>query len=351
MIACSTKVSKEPFFDLTLLSVYRSALMGFSILLVIFYHFCNQGGSSFADKCFRFLFSQGYVGVDIFFVVSGLGLTYSLMNDDNLKRYYLKRWIRIFPFFIFITLVECWIIRGEPIELALLRSTTIGYWCGLPYIDWYIPALVGVYAVFPLIYLGVIRPRRLRLLLVGGFFVFLVSIFVAAFDTKYVDWKHFAMIYRIPDFFMGCVIAVAIKDGYKEKNVRTYVLISTIMAVLIVCVGKCANLHYSVWLANMCLTPLYLCILCFLFRKIDKSIKLNFLVTRPLAFLGLFTLEMYRISSSLERYLTDELCPNYHILFVFLYFVLCIFLSYIAYCVFKVANGFLYRKLSIFINK
>lgn len=130
------------WLNLEWLSEYRSQLMGFAIFIIVLYHFFNRGGTTMVDKVFRGLFSQGYVGVDIFMVVSGLGLTYSCLKKFDLKDYYLKRWVRIFPFFTFITLVECWLIRGESFGLALLRSTTLGYWFGFSYIDWYIPALV-----------------------------------------------------------------------------------------------------------------------------------------------------------------------------------------------------------------
>ena len=71
--------------DLTLISKYRTQLMGFSILIIVFYHFFGIGGSSFIDIAFRKLFSQGYVGVDFFMFSSGLGLVYSISKTENLK--------------------------------------------------------------------------------------------------------------------------------------------------------------------------------------------------------------------------------------------------------------------------
>ena len=92
--------------ELSWLSEYRGLLMGFAILIIVIYHFCNKGGTTLIDKGIRALFSQGYVGVDIFMVVSGLGLTYSCLKRFNLKEYYIKRWVRIFPFFTFITKIK-----------------------------------------------------------------------------------------------------------------------------------------------------------------------------------------------------------------------------------------------------
>lgn len=324
------------------LSTYRTALMGFAILIIVLYHFSGRGGINIVDKVLRLVFSQGYIGVDIFMVVSGLGLTFSLLKNENLREYYIKRWVRIFPFFTFITLIECWIIRGESFGLALLRSTTLGYWFGFPYIDWYIPALVGLYVIFPLIFHCIVKPRRFRLALGIGIICFVAGVVIDVYGL--MDWKHMAFVYRIPDFLMGIMGAVAIKDGYKEKVVIRYILISSLLGVTIFLSGIGGN--HNLWFTNLCLTPLYLSLLCLVFKKLSTVILGKHLVA-PFAFLGLFSLELYRISSSFERLLTNDVCSEYHYLFVLIYTTASIALSYLAYIVFKRINAWL---LNILLN-
>ena len=322
------------------LSTYRTALMGFAILIIVFYHFSGRGGTNIVDKVLRIAFSQGYVGVDIFMVVSGLGLTFSLLKNENLREYYIKRWVRIFPFFTFITLIECCIIRGESFGLALLRSTTLGYWFRFPYIDWYIPALVGLYAVFPLIFHRIVKPRRYWLALGIGIICFVAGVIIDVYIL--MDWKHMAFVYRIPDFLMGCMIAVAIKDGYTEKVVIRYIIISTLLGVTVFLLRIGGN--HILWFTNLCLTPLYLILLCKVFKKLS-SVNWGEHLVVPFAFVGLFSLELYRISSSFERLLTNEACPEYHYLFVLLYAIASIALSYLAYIIFKRINAWLLNKL------
>lgn len=314
--------------------------MGFAILIIVFYHFCNCGGTTTIDKALRGLFSQGYVGVDIFMVVSGLGLTYSLLKNGNLREYYIKRWVRIFPFFTFITLVECWLIRGESFGLALLRSTTLGYWFDFPYIDWYIPALVGLYVIFPVIFHVVVKPRRYWLALDVGIVCFVAGILIAEYD--WMDWKHMAFVYRIPDFLMGCMVSVTINDGYNEKVAIRYVIISMLLGIAVF-LSRIGGSH-NLWFMNLCLTPLYLCVLCWIFRKLTFFNRGENLVA-PFSFVGLFSLELYRISSSFERLLTNEVCAKYHYVFVFLYVITSIVLSYLAYLMFKCINAWLLNKL------
>lgn len=315
--------------------------MGFAIFIIVLYHFFGRGGTTLIDKVFRGLFSQGYVGVDFFMVVSGLGLTYSCLKNFNIREYYTKRWVRIFPIFTFVTLIECWIIRGESFWLALLRSTTLGYWFGFPYIDWYIPALVGIYVVFPLIFKWVVEPRKYWLALGMGLAFFVAGVIISYMDA--LDWKHLAMVYRIPDFLLGCMAAVAIKDGCDKKVVGRYIAVSALVGVACFALTIGGNSHY-LWFTNLGLTPLYLLVLCWTFNKL-KNINWGKKMIWPFSWMGLFTLEWYRISSSFERLLTNEACPQHHLLFVLLWFAVSLVLSYLTYLVFKRINDFLYRKL------
>lgn len=316
--------------------------MGFAIIIIVFYHFFNCGGDTTIDKVLRNIFAHGYTGVDIFMVVSGLGLTFSMSKSENLKEYYLKRWVRIFPFFTFITLIECWIISGESFGLALLRSTTIGYWTGVPYIDWYVPAIVGLYVAYPLLYFYVVKPQKYKLALFASLAFFILSVILCFVPV--VGWKHFALLYRLPDFIMGSMMGIAIKSGYRPEYVKRLVVSSAIIGgIMIVALN---GTEHRFWLVNLCFTPTYLYLLCHIFNWLaENKTKVLRYIPVVFAFFGVFTLEMYRVTSSFERLLTDETCPEYHSLYVLLYFVLSAILAYLCSVMFKYINDNLYRKL------
>lgn len=63
------------------LSVYRSSLMGVGTLLVIFGH--SAGNGVIMPAWMEALCGLSSVGVDIFLLVSGLGLWYSLRKIEN----------------------------------------------------------------------------------------------------------------------------------------------------------------------------------------------------------------------------------------------------------------------------
>ena len=174
-----------------------------------------------------------------------------------------------------------------------------------------------------------------------------ILIFVASIVLNYLpllDWKHYALLYRIPDFVMGSMMGIAIKKDYQPATVKRFVLISTLAGIVLLAVTRGYN--HGVWLFNLCLTPLYLYMLCHLFDALSSSMNKVFRkLPQILAFFGTFTLELYRVSSSFERLLTSEVCPHYHSLFVLLYFILSAILAYICSILFKYINDYLYRKL------
>lgn len=334
---------RHEWLNLQWLSEYRNLLMGFAILIIVPYHFTERGGSTIFDRILFDLFSQGYVGVDIFMVVSGLGLTYSCLNKYDLKDYYIKRWVRVFPFYIFITLIEYWCIKGESFRWAMLRATTLGYWFGFSYADWFIPALVGLYMIFPLIFKTIVEPKRYWTALSIGFLCLAASILIANNElTEWDYWEHLAFVYRIPDFLTGCMAATAINHGYDKRVVLRFVLISGTLGImfLIFKIGK----EYYLWFTNLGLTPFYLLVLCWFFNKL-KKFYLGKIILSAIGFTGLITLELYRISSSFERLLTNEACPNFHAFYVFLWLFVSIILSYIAHLIFKRINKILLHKL------
>lgn len=98
---------------LHLLQVYR----GVAALLVLVYH---TGYTQSQDKLGYTLggelLSFGYSGVDFFFVLSGFIIFYTqyayLGQPDALKSYYLKRFVRVFPFY--------WVINTVLVALFLI---------------------------------------------------------------------------------------------------------------------------------------------------------------------------------------------------------------------------------------
>ena len=104
----------------TKLLPHIQVLRAFSVILVFLYHLKID------------FFSKGYIGVDIFFVISGYLIT-SILNvnfNDNtfsFKEFFLRRFLRIVPvyiFVIFLTLLISYFVL-IPNQLIDLSKSTI----------------------------------------------------------------------------------------------------------------------------------------------------------------------------------------------------------------------------------
>lgn len=79
------------------ISENRVLLMALAIIFVVIYHFkCWIGGFPWY---IGIIIKYGYIGVDIFFFLSGFGLTYSFQKN-NIKTFYKNRLKKILPCYI-----------------------------------------------------------------------------------------------------------------------------------------------------------------------------------------------------------------------------------------------------------
>lgn len=160
--------------------------MGLSMIMVIITHMPMP-----FEYIIPYFTSNCEIGVDIFLLLSGMGLALSVRDGINIKTFYLKRVIRIFPLYIVICLLDS-IIYEKDIIVFLLMSSTIGYWlgCGL---EWYIPFIVVLYVFFPLLWLLLKRDNTFLFL---AFSLFFLSLLLPPND-------YYIMIFRVPIFIYG----------------------------------------------------------------------------------------------------------------------------------------------------
>lgn len=135
--------------SLSLISKYRTELMGVAMLLVFFSHIPTP----ISNPVWNYCQWNGHFGVDMFVLLSGMGLYYSFQKDNNIKHFYTKRLIRILPFYCFINvlyLLTPSYAGNNNIWEILATITTVGYWFDYGYCDWFIPHLLLMYFSFPL---------------------------------------------------------------------------------------------------------------------------------------------------------------------------------------------------------
>ena len=169
----------------------RSYLMGIAMLLVVFYHFSmHDEYSNPVQKAFNYIFGHGFVGVEMFFLLSAYGLCYSY-NNNSLKVFYTNRFVRLMPLYP-LALILTYLRQGVPyghhmFEVFVEQMTGIALFTDVKDPLWYIEGLILLYMFFPFIFRFCRKLQNLG----GGVFLilFLCSLF------------HLALIV-IPDFYL-----------------------------------------------------------------------------------------------------------------------------------------------------
>jgi peptidoglycan/LPS O-acetylase OafA/YrhL len=190
-------------------------LKGVAIILVVLYH-C--GGVLGWENTLH-----GEVGVDMFVILSGMGLTLG-SSDDGIGRYLARRFWRIYPAY--------WIaLGGFLVADALVRNVHfsaldlgldflgIQAWCGDAHAMtvndsfWFISLIVALYLVYLPVRRLVGRPDRL---LLAGALVSIVTALAYLQANQPVGFGHLSL--RLPGFFLGLLAGSFLKTAKLEIN-------------------------------------------------------------------------------------------------------------------------------------
>lgn len=272
-------------FILQDISTYRSTLMGIAILWVIFYHF------GFHTPGFSHIARFGYVGVDIFMFLSGFGLFYSLNKNNNLGTYYKKRIVRIFPtYFIVGIALSLFCYPTENLWNYLWRCSTLGFWTNGIYYEWFIPSIIMLYILFPLVF-SLLKHNRIK----SYKFIIALSIIlatIAVFNYTIIDNWHFLLLYRVPVFLYGVLTAYYLTNDYSSKE-----FIWVTLCGLIIFIGFfVVPTSRTRYIAFTFLTPMLLSIFCLLIKNTTIINKLGGVI-------GKASLEIYLVHLIFLKYL------------------------------------------------
>jgi len=201
---------KKPF-KIEDISTYRSELMGWAILWIMMLHF------TFTQiKPLGFLAQFGYAGVEIFMLVSGFGLFFSLDKDRDITKFYKKRLLRIFPTYYILGVFASILLYHDNIVTYLFRYSTIGFWTGGAYGEWYIPSIVLLYIVAP--FLKKLFDKKLSKVIIFICSLCILASFIIVKSNIITKGEpHFFLLYRVPAFIFGMACAYWIKEKSSSK--------------------------------------------------------------------------------------------------------------------------------------
>lgn len=306
-------------------------MRGLAILMVLVFHILEVASPLTKNSVVIFinrLAGVGWMGVDIFFVLSGFLITSILLNTRSQPRYftnfYARRILRIFPLYFVI-------VGGIFIFLPLLApdtaANTQGSW---PYFVLYLqnwlvipllnlgkfPALVGpswslaieeqFYLIWPAL-VFVLSRRKMGFLMAGLLaFSLVLRVLIVHFDTthKYVvHFLYFSTITRFDGFAVGALLALAFQSERWKPVVSRFAwpvlgVMSLVVATIFITSDKVSPLDKNYYLNTWGFTLIALAagaLLTVITTGPPQSPFSRIFRSRALSFFGKYSYAMYLI--------------------------------------------------------
>lgn len=198
---------------------YRTPIMGFAALWIFFCHSYYSGCYNFLAP-FKPVIAFGWAGVDIFLLLSGLGIGLSLQKKPSFITFFKRRLDRIYiSYIICISLLHILVYKFNFFNF-LLDVSTLGYW--IPYQNnfftsfWYINAILVLYIIsYPLFCIIKKYP-------IIFFIIFSTTSLILYFSTNYAEF-FFA---RIPIYFLGLLLSLYRYYNFPKKVIILIILFS-----------------------------------------------------------------------------------------------------------------------------
>ena len=292
-----------------LLSKYRNALMGIAALSIYFFHAWipitlepQESSVFYLSFLEHFLKQNGFLGVDIFFLLSGIGLTFSV-EKVSLPMFYYRRLRRIIlPF------VTVGIIRG--IVQNWGWSVIIGNITGFNFYTkdvnsflWFVPAILTFYLFFPAYYKLFTKSQN-KILFTAGVIMIWLLLSTIVKDTMREDLFGFTN--RIPVFVIGILIGYLIRNGKSA----TFTLHTYLLLFIMLCTGlylsyltEYEDFYLIVPISNCFLPTLLISIsLSLLVSNLFKALEQRMprfakIILKVTGFFGMISLEFYCVQS------------------------------------------------------
>ncbi|WP_379159730.1 acyltransferase family protein [Paenibacillus sp. sgz5001063] len=288
-----------------LISTYRTQLMGLAILWVMLYHSTVDFSSI---PVLGTLQAYGYGGVDIFLLVSGLGLYYAYRKNTGTGLFYQRRLQRILPTYLPVVLLFCllyWVMGEMSLLDVLLNLTTLSFWFGLDgRFDWYVPALLVLYLLTPLFMHFFKVHQKVLVVAAASLIGLLLSVVLSGTPLSYL----LIFTIRIPIFFVGVLVGYLIdkQEVISRRNGMVYLGMLLTGAVLLAASQKYMSGYvwsYGLWWYPFILITLPLCLLMAGMLHLVPEYKGSRF--RFLSFCGTHSLEIYLIHERMLKITAD----------------------------------------------
>ena len=198
---------------LALINRYRSPIMGFAALWIVFFHFWQplfaEGAPAALFYAENVIKRLGFEGVDTFFLLSGMGLTYSI-GKHSLGGFYLRRFKRLAIPFVAVAALRAVCERWGWRAFLFVVSGANFFVGNMYFFLWFVTAIAVLYLVFPLYWRFFSRARSklaFTLAVIAVWYVLSLALVGVLPENKY------GFTNRIPVFVTGVLLGWCTQKG------------------------------------------------------------------------------------------------------------------------------------------
>lgn len=278
------------------LSRWRGELMGMAMIFVMLFHVSLPKGNPMYG-----LVRCGNVGVDMFLLLSGVGLWFSWSRNPSLKHFFKRRFLRVYPAWLLVAslhyIPQYLNAPGggySPDALQLVLNILVGwsFWRVDDLTFWYVPAIMVMYAFAPFYMKLVKRHAEWRCLVVAAM-VFCVMV-------QYMPPVHRAVGHveifwsRVPIFLIGINMGAWVMGRRRLDGTAIWPL----LLLFAMSLAMCVELEQH-WRGRF---PLFLERMVYIPLTVSGCLSAVWLLgrapafaTRFLRFVGTISLELYLI--------------------------------------------------------
>lgn len=282
--------------DFSDLSRYRSELMGLAMIFVMLFHVWLPKSNPMYG-----LVRCGNVGVDMFMFLSGIGLWYSWSGNRSLKRFFRKRYIRIYPAWLimaslfYIPNYICTNGGGYSPNLFHLIANIAVNWSFWRIDDltfWFIPSIMMMYTFAPAYMEAIRRSPSWRWLPVA---FMILAVMVQYYPPVHGAVGHVEIFFsRIPVFLLGINCGELVRTRRTAEGSSLWLIIIVFVMSLAMCMEfeESWRGRFPLFIERMVYIPLSVTGMLLLVRMLRHTPRW---FNRSMAFVGTVSLEIYLI--------------------------------------------------------
>ncbi|MBP5418146.1 MAG: acyltransferase [Clostridiales bacterium] len=293
--------------DFLLLSKYRNAIMGLAALWILFFHVwiylsppLSDGRLILVSAFERYITKIGYCGVDVFFLLSGYGLTFAI-RSASIPQFYYRRLRRIFLPLLSIAILNAFIYKWSFFHFLASISGYNFYTKDIYSFLWFFPAIITLYLLFPIYYHFFKKAKNQYVFTTVAILIWLLATILL---RNRMRTDLFGFTNRIPVFLIGILF------GYIAQNQKVIIFNIRTWIVLVITLITGLTFAYSYNISGLTLLIpkggnflpglLIAVSLPFLLAKRlsiaeSKQSRIAKISHKLLAFIGSFSLELYAI--------------------------------------------------------